>query len=100
VLLKIRGYAPAIRRVLPQTEHRRHERLTIEPRTRTSRPASRERVLQFKSAEHAQRILGPFSANSNRFRPRRHRSTACAYRQIRTDAHTAWQDVTLACLPA
>jgi hypothetical protein len=37
-----------------------------------------------------------FSAVSNHFRPRQHRLTASANRQIRTDAHAAWQDVTQA----
>jgi hypothetical protein len=57
----------------------------------------RERVLQrFKSAQHAQRFLVPFSAVSNHFRPRRHRLSAATYRQFRTQAHTAWHDVTQA----
>jgi putative transposase len=57
----------------------------------------RERVLQcFQSAEHAQRFLGPFSAVRNHFRPRRHRLTASAYRQVRTERYAVWLDVTLA----
>ena len=57
----------------------------------------RERVLQrFKSAEHAQRFLGPFSAVSNHFGPRRHLLTASFYRQIQTERYTVWRDVTLA----
>jgi putative transposase len=53
----------------------------------------RERVLpRFKSAEQAQRFLGPFSAVSNHFRPRRHRLTASAYRQIRTKRCAIWRD--------
>ena len=41
-------------------------------------------------------ILAPFSAISNHFRARRHRLTASTYRQFRTQAHTAWLDVTQA----
>jgi putative transposase len=45
-------------------------------------------VLQrFKSAEHAQRFLGPFSVVSNQFRPRRHLFTASVYRQTRTERY-------------
>jgi putative transposase len=50
---------------------------------------------RFKSAEHAQRFLGPFSAVSNHFRPRRHLFTASAYRQIRGERDLIWRDVTL-----
>jgi len=94
---KLASYLPAIRRVLPTAEHRRHKRLNNRAENSHLPTRKRERVLQrFKSAEHAQRFLGPFSAVSNHFRPRRHRLTASDYRQIRTAAHAAWQDVTLA----
>ena len=93
---KLASYPPAIRRVLPTTEHRRHTRLNNRAKNSHLPTRKRERVLQrFKSAEHAQRVLGPFSAVSNHFRPRRHRLTASAYGQLRADAHTAWRDVTL-----
>ena len=67
---KLASYPPAIRSVLPNTEHRRHKRLNNgEENSHLAR--KRERVLQrFKSAEHAQRFLGSFSAVSNHFRPR------------------------------
>jgi putative transposase len=94
---KLASYPPAIKRVLPIAEHRRHKRLNNRAENSHLPTRRRERVLQrFKSAEHAQRFLGPFSAVSNHFRPRRHRLTASAYRQIRTHAHIAWQDVTRA----
>ena len=93
---KLASYAPAIRRVLPRTEHRRHKRLNNRAENSHLPTRKRERVLQrFKSAEHAQRFLGPFSAVCNHFRPRRHRLTASAYRQVRTERHAAWRDVTL-----
>jgi hypothetical protein len=88
---------PAIRQVLPNAEHRRHKRLNNRAENSHLPTRKRERVLQrFKSAEHAQRFLVPFSAVSNHFRPRRHRLTASNYRQVRTQAHTAWQEVTQA----
>jgi putative transposase len=94
---KLASYPPAIKRVLPTAEHRRHKRLNNRAENSHLPTRKRERVLQrFKSAEHAQRFLGPFSAVSNHFRPRRHRLTASQYRQIRTHAHIAWQDVTQA----
>jgi putative transposase len=49
----------------------------------------RERVLQrFKSAEHAQAFLEPFSAVCNQFRSRRHRLSAHHYREIMRDRFT------------
>jgi len=94
---KLASYAPAIRRVLPRTEHRRHKRLNNRAENSHLPTRKRERVLQrFKSAEHAQRFLGPFSAVCNHFRPRRHRLTASAYRDIRTERHAVWREVTLA----
>jgi putative transposase len=51
-------------------------------------------VLQrFKSAEHAQRFLEPFSAVGDHFRPRRHLLPATRYRQIRTERFRQWQEV-------
>ena len=84
------------RRVLPNVEHRRHKRLNNRAENSHLPTRKRERVLQrFKSAERAQRCLGPFSAVSNHFRPRRHLFTATAYRQIRTERYAVWRDVTL-----
>ena len=94
---KLASYPPAIRRALPHSEHRRHKGLNNRAENSHLPTRKRERILQrFKSAEHAQRFLVPFSAVSNHFRPRRHRLTASTYRQFRTQAHTAWQDVTQA----
>jgi putative transposase len=92
---KLASYPPAIRRALPNSEHRRHKGLNNRAENSHLPTRKRERILQrFKSAEHAQRFLVPFSAVSNHFRPRRHRLTASTYRQFRTHAHTAWQHVT------
>ena len=93
---KLMSYVPAIRRVLPNSEHRRHKRLNNRAENSHLPTRKRERILQrFKSVEHAQRFLGPFSAVCNHFRPRRHQFTASAHRQTRTDRHAVWQDVIL-----
>ena len=66
---KLASYPPAIRQVLPHAEHRRHKRLNNRAENSHLPTRKRERVLQrFKSGEHAQRFLGPFSAVSNHFR--------------------------------
>src|SRR6266851_5043345 len=90
---RLASYPPAIRRLLQTAEHRRHKRLNNRAENSHLPTRKRERILQrFKSAAHAQRFLGPFSAVCNHFRPRRHRLTASTYRQIRTERkwlHTA-----------
>jgi putative transposase len=92
---KLASYPPAIKRVFSTAEHRRHKGLNNRAENSHLPTRKRERVLQrFKSAEHAQRFLGPFSAVCNHFRPRRHLLNACAYRQIRTERYTVWRDVT------
>jgi hypothetical protein len=53
----------------------------------------RERVLgRFKSPEHAQQFLEPFSAVCNHFRPRRHLLPAVQYRQIRAERFQQWRE--------
>jgi putative transposase len=94
---KLASYPPAIRTVLPNTEHRRHKRLNNRAENSHLPTRKREPVLQrFKSAEHAQRFLISFSDVGNHFRPRRHLLTASADRQIRTERHATWRDVTQA----
>jgi putative transposase len=53
---KLASYPPAIRRVLPNSEHRRHKRLNNRAENSHLPTRKREWVLQrFKSADHAQR---------------------------------------------
>jgi hypothetical protein len=59
---------PAIRRALPSSEHRRHKGLNNRAENSHLPTRNRDRILQrFKSAEHAQRLLVPFSAVSNQY---------------------------------
>src|SRR5207248_10379774 len=52
---KLAGYVPAIKRVLPTTEHRRHKGLNNRAENSHLPVRKRERTLQrFKSKEHAQ----------------------------------------------
>ena len=54
---KLASYQPAIKRVLPTAEHRRHKRLNNRAENSHLPTRKRERVLQrFKSADHAQRF--------------------------------------------
>ena len=88
---KLASYPPALKRVLPHTEHRRHKGLNNRAENSHRPVRKRERVLQrFTSPEHAQRFLKPFSAVCNHFRPRRHLLPAEQYRQIRAERFQQW----------
>ena len=90
---KLASYPPALKRVLPGVEHRRHTRLSNRAENSHRPLRKRERVLQrFKSPEHAQQFLDPFSAVHNHFRPRRHLLSTPQYRQIRTTRFAQWRE--------
>lgn len=90
---KLASYPPAVRRVLPHAEHRRHKGLNNRAENSHRPVRRRERVLQrFKSPEHAQSFLEPFSAVYNHFRPRRHRLAADQYRHLRTERFAQWRE--------
>ncbi len=91
---KLASSPPALRHVLPGVEHRRHKGLNNRAENSHRPTRRRERVLQrFKSPEHAQRFLEPFSAVHNHFRPRRHLLSAQHYRQLRTERFAQSRDV-------
>jgi putative transposase len=90
---KLASYPPALKRVLPHAEHRRHKGLNNRAENSHRPVRKRERVLQrFKSPEHAQQFLEPFSAVCNHFRPRRHLLPAERYRQLRTERFEQWRE--------
>ena len=87
------SYPPAVRRVLPGVEHRRHKGLNNRAENSHRPTHRRERVLQrFKSPDHAQHFLEPFSAVHNHFRPRRHLLSVDHYRQLRTERFQQWRE--------
>jgi putative transposase len=86
---------PALRRVLPRVEHRRHKGLNNRAENSHLPTRQRERRMQrFKSSEQAQRFLEPFSTVCNHFRPRRHRLTATTYRRLMEERRRTWREVT------
>ena len=88
---KLASHPPALKRVLPGVEHRRHKGLNNRAENSHRPVRKRKRVLQrFKSPGHAQRFLEPFSAVHNHFRPRRH-LLAAHYRQLRTEHFGQWR---------
>jgi putative transposase len=92
---KAKCYPPAMRTVLPHTEHRRHKGLNNRAENSHRPTRRRERVLQrFTSPAHAQQFLRPFGPISDRFRPRRHLLPALQYRQTMQSRFAAWREVT------
>jgi putative transposase len=92
---KLASYVPAVRRVLPNVDHRRHKRLNNRAENSHRPVRKRERAMQrFKSPEQAQRFLETFSAICNHFRPRRHRLSAQRYRHIMRKRFHDWRQVT------
>jgi putative transposase len=66
---KLASYPPALRRVLPSSEHRRHKGLNNRAENSHQPTRQRERAMRrFKSPEQAQRFLGPFGAMGDHFR--------------------------------
>jgi putative transposase len=96
---KLASYGAAKREVLPSVEHRQHKGLNN--RAENSHQPTRERerrMRRFKSPGHAQRFLAAYGPIAGRFRPRRHRLTATAYRQLRQERLATWREA--AGLPA
>ena len=92
---KLASYPPALRRVLPGVEHRRHKGLNNRAENSHRPTRRRERVLQrFKSPEHAQQFLAPFGPISDHFRPRRHLLPAPEYHQLLQTRFAEWREVT------
>ena len=91
---KLASYPPAIRRVLPGVEHRRHKRLNNRAENSHRPTRRRERAMQrFKSPEHAQRFLDAFEPIRGQFCPRRHLLSAARYRAVLADRFEAWRQV-------
>jgi putative transposase len=89
------SYPPAVRRVLPQAEHRRHKGLNNRAENSHRPTRRRERVLQrFKAPDHAPRFLAPFGPISDPLRPRRHRLPAPADHVLLQTRFVEWREVT------
>jgi putative transposase len=92
---KLASSPPALRQVLPRTEHRRHKGLNNRAENSHRLTRRRERVLQrFTSPEHAQQFLAPFGPLSDHFRPRRHRLPALEYHRLLQTRFATWREVT------
>ena len=91
---KLASYPPAIRRVLPGVEHRRHKRLNNRAENSHRPTRRRERTMQrFKTADQAQPFLACFEPIRGHFCPRRHRLPAPCYRAMLASSFVTWRHV-------
>ncbi len=85
----------AKRAALPSVEHRRHQGLNNRAENAHQPTRERERRMRrCKSPGHAQRFLAAYGPIASHCRPRRHRRTAAAYRETRTERFQTWHAVT------
>ena len=92
---KLASYPPALRRVLPGVEHRRHKGLNNRAENSHRPVRKRERALQrSKSPEHAQCFLEPFSVVCNHFRSRRQLLPALDYHHLLRIRFAEWRELT------
>lgn len=92
---KLASYGPALKKVLPRTEHRKHKGLNNRAENSHQPTRQRERAMRrFKSPEQAQRFLEPFGPIREHFCPGRHRLSARCYRATLTVRFATWREVT------
>jgi putative transposase len=91
---KLASYGAAKREIMPDVEHRQHKGLNNRAEN-SHQPTRRwERIMKrFKSARQAQRLLSVHDQVANLFR-RSANSTAAGHREARSQAFTAWAEVT------
>ena len=92
---KLRSYGVAKRHLLPDVEHRQSRYLNNRAENSHRPTRRRERQMQrFKSPEQAQNFLSAHAFIHGHFHPRRHELAATAYRAIRSEAFSVWQQET------
>ena len=92
---KLASYAPAIKAVLPRTEHRAHKGLNNVAEVSHQPTRQRERAMRrFGSPQQARRFLESFGPIREHFCPGRHRLSGSAHRTILATRFAIWRDVT------
>tara|TARA_R100001143_G_C3343425_1_gene125484 strand:- start:554 stop:1267 length:714 start_codon:yes stop_codon:yes gene_type:complete len=92
---KLGSYSAALKSLAPGIEHRRHKGLNNRSEGSHRPTRRREKIMaRFKSPGQAQLFLTIHDQVQTVFRPRRHKLSAPAYRQSRSDAHGIWDDIT------
>jgi len=92
---KLGSYSEALKSLAPGIDHRRHKGLNNRSEGSHRPTRRREKIMaRFKSPGQAQLFLSVHDQVQIVFRPRRHKLSAHAYRQSRSDAHSIWDDIT------
>jgi putative transposase len=92
---KLGSYGAALRPLVHGIDHRAHKGLNNRAEVSHRPTRRREKIMgRFKSPRQAQRFLSVHDQVQTIFRPRRHKLSAPAYRQSRSDAHSIWDDIT------
>lgn len=92
---RLKRYGATKREMLPSVEPRQHR--YVNNRAGNSHQPTRQparRMQGFKSLRHAQRFLAAYGPIAQRFRPRRHRLSAPAYRQEMSQRFDSWRHIT------
>jgi putative transposase len=86
---KLRSYGAALKELAPRIEHRAHKGLNNRAEVSHRPTRRREKIMgRFESPRQAQRFMSVHDQVQTIFRPRRHKLSAPAYRQSRSDAHS------------
>lgn len=89
------SYTPAIKKVFPRAEHRRHKGINNRAENSHQPTRQRERARRrFKSADHTQRLLEPFGPIRGHFCPGRHLLPVAEYRAILAERCAGWDALT------
>lgn len=92
---KLGSYGAALRQLAPGIDHRAHKGLNNQAEVSHRPTRRREKIMgRFKSPHQAQHFLSVHDQVQTIFRPLRHKLSAPAYRQSRSDAHSIWDDIT------
>ena len=92
---KLASYGPAIKQVVPRSEHRQHKGLNNRAENAQQPTRQRERAMRrFKSPEQAQTFLEPFGPIREHVCPGRHRQSARCYRATLEMRFATWREVT------
>jgi hypothetical protein len=92
---RLASYAPAIRKLFPQAEHRAHKGLNNRAENSHQPTRQRERARRrFKTPEHTQRFLELFGPIRQHFCPGRHRLAAQTFRVILKERFACWDELT------
>jgi putative transposase len=95
IIDKLRSYAAAKREIMPGVEHRQHKGLNNRAENSHQPTRRRERIMKrFKSPRQVQRFLFTHDQMTNVFSCRPNQDTAAKCRTARTQAFTAWAEVT------